>query len=187
MGTIITLTGSSGSGKTTIAQHLLAADPTLKRVVSLTSRMPRTTDLSGEYRYSYSAKDFADMETQNKFLWNVTAHGNRYGTLRQSVDEALTAPHNSLMILVPEAVVLLHQYAPPRQVISFYIVAPSDTVLKQRLTQRGDSPQNIDQRIADCRTWQTQAIQSQIPYLFVHNDGPVTNAVSAILNFLKSR
>lgn len=185
MGKIITLTGSSGAGKTTIAAHLLTALPTLKLIVSLTTRAARPSDLPGEYQCNLTSKEFSDRAVRNEFLWNVRAHENYYGTLRSSVDDALKASHPSLMLLVPHVLVLLHRYA-PNQVTSFYISAPPEEELRRRLKKRGDKADDIEKRIAECVPWDIEAATSKIPYLFVRNNGAIEKPVQAILNYLKS-
>ncbi|MEK7516294.1 MAG: hypothetical protein AAB562_01730 [Patescibacteria group bacterium] len=180
---IITVTGPSGVGKTTIVCELFAAKPELAFVVSLTSRAPRDSDLPGEYRCSVAEDEFARRSANGEFLWTVDAHGNTYGTLVASVDEALEREQPSLMILVPDRVEFIRRRAPD-QVLSFFIVPPQETILRERLARRGESPEVIERRIADCKAWTDDARSSHIPYTFIGNDGSVGDAVRQLLAHL---
>ncbi len=181
---IVTITGPSGSGKTTIARELLHKNPDWKLVLSLTTRKPRDSDLPGEYRCGVSSEEFRKREQLKEFLWIVSAHGNRYGTLRRCVDSALAAKHISLMLLTPDAVPILLDYAPGK-VISFFIIPPDDAILRVRLEKRGEDPATIERRIADCKKWHQEALASRIPYLYITNCGPVEEAGQAIEALVK--
>lgn len=91
-GRIITLSGPSAVGKTTIARELLQANPEWKLLISLTTRGPRPSDIPGEYKYNVSMRRFDELEREGKFVWTVCVHGNKYGTLSKLVDDALDAP-----------------------------------------------------------------------------------------------
>ena len=181
---IITVTGPSGVGKTTIVGALMRARPELSFIVSLTTRPSRPSDLPGEYRHNVTRFEFAWLDLNRDFLWTVEAHGNLYGTLRESVDEALSHEHPSLMILVPERVEFIRRHASGR-VLSFFILPPSEETLRERLLRRGEDPADIERRINDCRTWTEQAERSSIPYVFIRNDGSIEDAVRQLLAHLK--
>lgn len=71
---ILTLTGASGAGKTTIAGELLKKLPVDARMVPSYTlrkfRKPRSTDLPGEYKH-VSRFRFWFLSTIGAFLWTV--------------------------------------------------------------------------------------------------------------------
>src|SRR3989344_3629192 len=120
MGKIITFTGVSGAGKTTIAKSL-----GFPLILSTTTREPRPSDLAGEYEY-LEQDDFDYEKAWGSFLWAKEYGGNHYGTKSEIVDKALASPVTHTMILVPEVLPLLLNYSGKSNVISFYILGTPD-------------------------------------------------------------
>lgn len=172
---IFTLTGASGSGKTTIMRELLKRDANVKVLPSITTRTKRDSDVEGEYKY-VAEKDFQNIQQNNAFLWDVDMHGNFYGTAKADVDYALKANHKSIMLLVPEVIPILKSYT--HSVLSFYIVSPPEDILRQRLQNRGDDPSDIEKRILDCKKWDKEA--GSRDYIFIDNSGALSIAVESI-------
>lgn len=86
---ILTLTGASGAGKTTIARELLKKLPVdTQIVVSYTTRKPRGVDIPGEYKH-ISKFRFWFLKKIGSFLWTFDLHGNSYGTTKRWVAKAL--------------------------------------------------------------------------------------------------
>ena len=183
---IITLTGPSGAGKSSIAKALIAQRPDIALVVSMTTRKSRPSDLPGEYLYEVLPAAFTE---PHRFLETVSVHGNCYGTLRSSIDDALVRDAPSLMILTPSAIGIIRAYAETQSgggVASFYIMPPPETELAKRLEQRGDDRATIEKRIADCRQWNDEVRRSSIPYIFILNEEGlgIQNATEEILAYL---
>ncbi len=167
---IMTITGASGAGKTSIASELLRLKPDRKLVISLTTRDPRPSDLPGEYRCNVPIAEF---EESTKFIWVVSAHSNRYGTLLESVNTALAEETLRAMILVPEAVGLLRKHTKTKRegsVLSFYLLSPPEEELRRRMKLRGEDEATIEKRIKDCKEWDEEARRSDTPYIFVSNN-----------------
>mgnify|MGYP001558826613 CR=1 FL=1 len=183
---IITLTGPSGAGKTVITRELLKNHPEWKMVLSLTSRGPRNSDLPGEYKCDVVQEEFFWRDRRGEFIWTVSAHGNIYGTLLADIQKALNSEYPLLMQILSESVKQLRSYA-PNKVLSIFILPPDGSELKQRLEKRGESPEQIERRIADCKKWEEEARSSGIPYEFVRNDGTVEEAVEKVEKVIKQR
>src|ERR1051325_91202 len=97
---ILTLTGASGSGKSTIAKEILKS-PAFSLIVSFTTRGTRPTDLNGEYK-CIATDEFLKLKSRGHFLWTMKLRGDNYGTLKYSIDLALEShTKTSVMILIP--------------------------------------------------------------------------------------
>ena len=188
---IVTITGSSGAGKTSIIKRLLAQNSLFKLVTSFTTRTARPSDLPGEYQCEVFAKTFEAWNKENKFLWLVSVHNNSYGTLKESVDAALISSAISFMPIVPDVIQPLRDYADTKltgRVLSFYILSPPEEELRRRLKLRGEDDATIEKRVSDCKQWDEAARNSGIPYIFITNnelDHGVGKAALEILKYLK--
>ena len=87
-GKLIVFSAPSGSGKTTIVQHLLSReDLNLAFSVSCTSRAPRENEKDGVNYYFLSLSDFKQHIKNNDFLeWEEVYRDNFYGTLKSEVE-----------------------------------------------------------------------------------------------------
>ncbi len=187
---VVTISGASGAGKTTIEKILLKRLANAEVVVSITERKRRGNDNPDEYKY-VSKLWFRFLDKSGAFLWTVNIHGNWYGTLKSSVKKALKKYDKiSLMILVPDRVKNLWDYAREKVleelVISFYILSPSPEILRKRLEVRGDSELEITKRIKDCEKWDAEALASDLSYIFIRNDDRVEIAVEDIVDVITS-
>ncbi|MEK7498337.1 MAG: hypothetical protein AAB611_00550 [Patescibacteria group bacterium] len=169
---IVTITGASGVGKTSIIKRFLEVRPCARLIQSTTSRSARPSDLDGEYEYGVAVNDFE--KHKDDFLWMATAHGNHYATRRKSVSEIWLRRESfcpGCMILVPHVLPLLRNYLVDcDRLVSFYVLSPSEEELRRRLTVRGDDEATIQRRIDDCKKWGAEALRADIPYVFLSNN-----------------
>jgi len=142
--------------------------------------------LPGEYRCNVPEEEFLRIREKKRELWIETAHGNTYATLKVNVIKALLRKGLSFMNLLPVSVPKIRNYA-SGQVLSVFILPPGKEELRRRLQSRGESPEQIDRRMADCKKWEEEAIFSYIPYEFVRNEGTVAEAVEKMEQIIESK
>ncbi len=53
------------------------------------------------------------------------------------------------------------------------------------MQQRGDKQDTIERRLKESGSWDKQAKRSEIPYIFISNNGTIEEAVNLINNYLK--
>lgn len=172
MGKIVTFTGTSGVGKTTIVKELLK-DKNYQPIISVTTRQHRPSDFNGEYKY-VSKLQFLNLKHNNEFAWDVVIHDAKYGTLKKSLDQAIENDYFSLIILVPDRVKQLNQYVNDKT-LNIYLYCFSKELLIDRLNDRGEI--NIAQRLQECEEWDKNAFSSDIPYHFVSTSGKIDETV----------
>jgi len=180
---IVTLSGVSASGKTTIEKGLRLHFNNLKPVISYTTRPPSKSDLSGNYVH-LSREEFKRMKDVGEFIWDVYIFGNQYGTTHKSLRDTLAEPDSIFfMVIEPESVRKLRLFARESgiKVVSFYILSPAPEVLRKRLSDRGrEDAKQIENRIIEAVQWDKKALCSDIPFLFVGNSQHDPEARAAV-------
>ena len=183
---IITLSGASGSGKSSYCRELLASDGRFSLIESHTTRAARSKDLPGEYVH-VSPDFFRDQA--DGFLWTLDVHGHTYGTMRQTVLDCLRRPERiGVMLVVPGCLPILREFvnAQGTGILHFHCLSPSVEKLRERFGRRiarGDmTSEEAERRIIDCATVDDDARRSVIPHLFVPADITIEQAARRILD-----
>ncbi len=170
---ILTVSGASGTGKTILAKHLISLGPEYRMIESVTTRTQRPRDTPGEFLH-LTDEEFKEMEDNKKFLWTATVHDTHYGTLKESVGKALLQDHVSIMVITIDCTRPLNEFATflARHIKCLYILSPGKDILRKRLSERGESPEKIDQRLIECQNWDEEARRLAEPGThFITNDG----------------
>lgn len=151
-GVIFCLIGPAGGGKTTVAERLLAEfSPKLSCSVSVTSRAPRAGEVDGESYHFVPRERFQEMVQAGEFFEWEEVHGNLYGTLRSTVQDAL-ASGRDLLLDVDIRGALNFKRAFSRNTVIVFVVPPSFAQLKERLERRpGTNPEDLARRIGTAR------------------------------------
>ncbi|CAG8585327.1 15743_t:CDS:2, partial [Cetraspora pellucida] len=100
--TLIIIAGGSGTGKTTV-ENLLAQDPNIVKLVSTTTRPPRTGEKDGQDYYFISKETFQDELEKGRFLEHVIYDSNYYGVHGKVVDLILGTQNKHGIIIVDVA------------------------------------------------------------------------------------
>jgi guanylate kinase len=143
-GLLLIISGPSGAGKTTITRAVERAFPDSVFSVSATTRPKSAADRDGIDYHFMSQADFDALIADRAFIEHATYAGNRYGTLRAPVEDALA--QNRLVILeidVQGAIVVKAEF---KEALALFILPPSDTALLQRLRDRKREPEDAIQR-----------------------------------------
>ncbi len=157
-GLLLVLSAPSGAGKTTLAHRFRAAHPDAAFSVSVTTRPPRGSERDGVDYHFVSPARFAELIAEGAFAEWAEVHGQRYGTLRDTVDAALRAGRIALFdIDVQGGAQLRHAF--PRDAATVFIVPPSAAELERRLRGRStDSEQVIARRLSAARAEAAEGI-----------------------------
>src|SRR5574338_470197 len=88
-GLLLVLSAPSGAGKTTLAHRFRATHADAAFSISATTRAPRGAERDGVDYHFVSPRRFAELVESGAFAEWAEVHGQRYGTLRATVAEAL--------------------------------------------------------------------------------------------------
>lgn len=165
-GKLIIVAAPSGTGKSTLIQHLMEQELNLSFSISATSRPPRGKEQNGVEYFFLSPEEFKKKIANGDFLEYCEVYENRfYGTLKSEVDKNLAEGRNVVLDLdVIGALRIKEIYG--EQALALFILPPGIKVLRERLEGRGtDSQEVIEERIKRATYELTQAEKFDIQIL----------------------
>ena len=152
MGKVLIISAPSGSGKTTVVNHLLESFDCFAFSVSATTRAPRGVEKDGEAYYFISEEEFRRRIAADAFIeYEEVYKGVLYGTLKSEVDRIWKQGNVILFdVDVKGGVNLKKSFG--KDALSIFVKAPSIKEIRRRLEKRGtDSPEFIDERVRKAR------------------------------------
>lgn len=165
---LLVVSAPSGAGKTTLCNRLLADHPDMTRSISCTTRGPRGAERDGSDYHFLTVAEFSRRVAEGLFLEYAVVHGNQYGTLSSSVESALKAGKDVLLIIDVQGAAAVRQAAKSlggmlgESYVDVFIAPPSLEVLRERLQRRGeDAPDVIERRLLNARGELARAAEFQ--------------------------
>ena len=173
-GLLVILAAPSGTGKSTICRKLIKNNKSWDFSISVTTRIPRDEEIDGEDYTFISNTEFEHFVKFGDFLeWEIV-HGNKYGTLWSSVEEALD--NKKVMIFdidVKGAMSIQEEY--PDNTLLLFIEPPGDNIneqkeaLNERLVNRGNEQElAIKHRLKRFET--EMEFKEKFDYVFVNEN-----------------
>lgn len=174
---LIVVSAPSGAGKSTLCNKLLAESESLVYSISCTTRKPRGQEKDGVAYHFLTEEEFVARIENGDFLENAIVHGNRYGTLRSTVEQALKQGNSIIMDIdvagaaqvrdiikaLPDDSLIKDSF------IDIFITVPSIEELETRLNKRGeDAPEVIQKRLNNAKGEIDRANEYQ--YIVVNDD-----------------
>ena len=141
----IIVSSPSGAGKTTIVDAVLKRDKTVARVVTATTRVPRTGEKDGVDYHFWTIKQFEQAIKKGQMLEWAQVHTHYYGIPKKSVEGLLKKGICPILVIdVQGARTMLKEYP---DAVTVFIVPPSLKELKKRILGRNDNTQDIELRL----------------------------------------
>ncbi len=144
------LSAPSGAGKTTLCDALRQT-PDFTYSVSCTTREPRQGEIDGADYHFLTEEEFLERLKNDEFLEHAIVHGNRYGTLRETVLRNLA---NGIDVLIDidvqgaEMIRTSNNAEIRAAVADVFIMPPNLEELERRLIKRGsETPEQIEVRL----------------------------------------
>ncbi len=145
-GFLIVLSGPSGAGKNTLMNAVFPTVPNLQYSVSVTTRTPREGEIEGVDYFFRSDQEFDDMVQSGELLEWAEFCGNRYGTPKSFVDDAIAQGRTVIMDVDIQGASQIRRKMP--DAVSIFLLPPTWDELRKRLVDRGQDPQEaISQRL----------------------------------------
>ena len=189
---MLLISAPSGAGKTTLCSNLLEACPTMRRVVTCTTRPPRDGETDGVDYHFLDPATFLRRVQSGHFLEHATVYGNSYGTLKSEVVEKLDQGFDVLINVDVQGAASIRKAAGAdaalgRALITIFLTPPTMDILEQRLRKRAsDAEEVIARRLAQAR--QEAAQWRHFDYLLVsETPGADTRRALAIVEAERMR
>ena len=147
-GTLYIISAPSGAGKTSLVKALIELTGNLRVSVSHTTRAMRPGEHDGVNYHFTSREAFLKQVGDGDFLEHAEVFGNLYGTSQQTVERTLAEGHDLILEIDWQGAQQVRRKLPNAH--SIFILPPSQTALRERLTQRGQDDETvIDKRMAE--------------------------------------
>jgi len=166
-GRLFVIAAPSGAGKTSLIDAVMREDPSLKISVSYTTRSPRPGEKDGvDYHYVDEAA-FLAMRERGEFLENAEVHGNRYGTSKKVILDAVKRGEDLILEIDWQGARQVRKLFP--DCIGIFILPPSVDELERRMRARGqDSDAVIRRRVDNAREELTHV--GEFKYAIINKD-----------------
>ena len=180
-GNLFVLSGPSGVGKGTVLKKVLEYDKELVLSISVTTREPRSDEVEGESYFFVSDENFSALLKKDALLESASHFGNRYGTLKSFVFDAMENGKN--VVLEIDTVGALQVKTKMPKSVLIFLDYPSKEELLVRLIGRGsEDDKTLKARIekADIE------LKERDKYDFHVVNDSVEVAAEKILNIIRS-
>lgn len=153
---LLVVSAPSGAGKSSLCNRLIEKFPRMIYSISCTTRAPRGSEQNGVHYHFLSEEEFCKRAAAGEFLEHALVHGNRYGTLKQTVYDALAQGLDIIMDIdvqgaqqIRRACAAMDNDDVIRQsFVDIFIAPPSMEELRRRLCGRStDSAEVIEKRM----------------------------------------
>lgn len=180
-GTVLIVSGPSGSGKDTILKEVFKEIPEIKFSISSITRNMRDGEIEGEKYNFISTERFLEMIKNDELLEYNKYLDNYYGTPRKPVEEVLNSGGEIIIEVDVNGAASIREKLP--EAVSVFIMPPSFDVLKNRLSGRGtECKELVSKRLNEALNEISRA--SEYDYIVVND--VLSEAVSDLVSIIKS-
>ena len=158
----------SGVGKTSLTRRLIADHPDLHLSISYTTRDPRPGEHEGRDYHFVERSAFDGMVEDDAFLEWAEVYGNRYGSPKGPIMDALERGDSVLFDIDDHGAKIIAAKCPEDSVL-VYLLPPSLAEMSRRLNARSqDSEETIKTRIS--RAKDEVALWKTFDYVILNDD-----------------
>jgi len=178
---LIVIAGPTAVGKGTVIKHILENYPQVKLSVSATTRAPRPGEVDGVAYHFLTMEQFDAKIAAGQMLEYAVVHGtNKYGTLREPVEQALAAGEKMILEIDIQGARQVKQAMPEADLV--FIAPPSWDELVRRLTGRGtETAEEQARRLETAR--EELAAQDEFDHVVINDE--VAECARRIVNLMQ--
>ncbi len=174
---LLVISAPSGAGKSSLCNRLVETFPAMIYSISCTTRPPRGEEKNHVHYHFLSEEEFCVRIERGEFLEHAVVHGNRYGTLKQTVVDALAQGLDIIMDIDVQGAkqirlacaAMSDDNVIKQSFVDIFIAPPSMEELQRRLCGRAtDSADVIEKRM--CNASEEMKHQAYYQYTVANDD-----------------
>ena len=180
-GSLIIVSGPSGSGKDTVLKKLFEKMPEIEFSISSVSRPMREGEIQGEKYNFITPEQFEQMIVDDALLEYNVYCGNYYGTPKAPVEKCIASGGEIILEVDVNGAANVRKNCTDN--FSIFITPPSFEVLRNRLVNRGtETADVIEKRLGQAKNELDRA--KEYDYIVVNDD--LDEAVEELKNIILS-
>lgn len=130
-GSVIVISGPSGSGKGTTVEAMLKERPELKLSISATTRAPRPGEIDGKNYFFLTKEEFESKVKNGEMLEYACYCGNYYGTPKDYVERCTENGEDIILEIDVQGGAQVEKLM--EDAISIFLIPPNKESLEKRL------------------------------------------------------
>jgi len=178
------ITGPSGVGKTTIALELERRRPSLKKVITSTTRPPRPGEADGVDYHFLDAATFKRLAEEGKMFESAFHYGNDYGSRMEDVT-ALTEKGFDVLFVVDVVGARSIKRDHPEAVTIFVDVESTDELVARMEARDNGATEGRAERISAVE--RERAYGAECDVRVINAEGRLDAAVATIDKIMENR
>lgn len=181
-GSLIVLSGPSGSGKDSICERLREYNDSFWVSISCTTRKPRKGEEDGINYFFKTKEDFEKLIDEGKFLEYAKYGDEYYGTPKDKVNEYLNKGIDVILVIEVQGALKIKHLVP--EAIFVFIMPPTMKDLVLRLKKRGTE---TDDKILTRFTKAYQEINELSKYNYVVVNDKLDKATKKVNSIIEAQ
>ena len=167
MGKVFVITGTCGSGKTSLVEAVTKDMKWLERIVSCTTRKKHKGEKHGREYFFVSKDKFEELVAEHTLIEFSELYGSYYGALESELRRTINSDKCALVVPDVRGALTIKEKYPGA--ILIFVMAPSLAILRRRLIIRGsESTEIIEQKIKAAEG--ELRLRNEFEYLIVNDD-----------------
>jgi guanylate kinase len=178
------ISGPSGAGEDSVIEGLSHIMP-VERVITTTTRAPRTGESSGHPYHFISPASFAEGITMGQFVEYAKQYNdNFYGVTKEELERVVQSGKVGIWKIEYQGVMTVKKLFP--EIPSIFITSSSIDILRVRIKRRGDlSEEALDERMEYTKKWLKH--KDIYDYTVVNEEGKLNETIFRVRDIILSR
>lgn len=178
---LVTISGPSGVGKDSLMRALVERDARLERVVTATSRPPRSDEIHGVSYFFFDKEEFERLIAEAAFVEFAEVHGDYKGVMKAELARVLAEGRDPLVQVDVQGAATIRRLIP--QAVTIFVKPESMEALLERRKKRGSmSAAEADRRAHDAVN--ELAREHEFAHVVINKTGDLSDSVEEVARII---